>query len=268
MIQPLLLLFFKRTSGRTTQIGKSCINKRFTKDNLRTQAQIDDYFNRYYKQIVGIIFDGSPADCSDSAPSLSSLSDPGSLAGEEAQKKLVAAVTTYMASASIFEAQLGQMFRAAASPALSFEYDFNKPVNQPTTSTLKLVGSKSFGSKICGNKKNTDSSTAVNRFTGTINISGNLYNSAPSGVPGTGAFRDLQAGTELDTAFCTSTLNWVGSFLGNSTVGFTLLLPRPSESFYSQGNPRNTTAGYINCWNCVFHEQRICIKRSHQFCAA
>ena len=200
---------------------QSCINKRFTKTNLHTQAQIDDYFNRYYKQIVGIIFDGSPADCSDSAPSLSSLSDPGSLAGEEAQKKLVAAVTTYMASASIFEAQLGQMLRAAASPALSFEYDFNKPVNQPTTSTLKLVGSKSFGSKICGNKKNTDSSTAVNRFTGTINISGNLYNSAPSGVPGTGAFRDFQAGTELDTAFCTSTLNLVGSFLGNSTVGFT-----------------------------------------------
>jgi hypothetical protein len=106
-------------------------------------------------------------------------------------------------------------------PLLSFEYDFNKPVNQPTTSTLKLVGSKSFGSKICGNKKEKDSSTAVNRFTGTINIAGNLYNSAPSRVPGTGAFRDLQAGTELDTAFCTSTLNWVGSFLGNSTVSFT-----------------------------------------------
>ena len=50
----------------------------------------------------------------------SSLSGSGSLAGEEAQEKLVAAVTTYMASASIFEAQLGQMLRAAASPALIF----------------------------------------------------------------------------------------------------------------------------------------------------
>jgi hypothetical protein len=73
------------------------------------------------------------------------------------------------------------------------------------------------------NQKNTPSqdSVAVNRFTGTINVGGNFYNSTPSSVPGASAFRDLQAGTEMDLAFCTSAISIIGSFLGNSTLGLT-----------------------------------------------
>jgi hypothetical protein len=103
-------------------------------------------------------------------------------------------------------------------------------VSQPTTSTLKLIGSKSFGKNICqkasgagGKAKSSseDANTATNPYTVTLNVAGNLYNSAPSDVPGSGTFRDLQAGVDLDRAFCTSTAKWIGSFLGNSTVGLT-----------------------------------------------
>src|ERR1700723_2371362 len=214
---------------RNFDCWQTCILRRFTKDNLSNSAAAKSYFNKYYKQIVGILFNGDPPNCSDSAPEISTLPDPGTLAAEKPQKTLINAVDTYIASASIFEAQLGQMLRAAAAPALSFEYDFNKPLNQPTTSTIKLIGSESFGPKICGKKTPQDSSgsadsgakTAINRYTATLNVAGNFYNSTPSAVPGAGAFRDFQAGTEFDVGFCTTSKNWIASFLGNSTLGTT-----------------------------------------------
>jgi hypothetical protein len=207
---------------------KACIERQLTKDNLYKTSAANSYFNKYYKQIVGILFNGDAVDCSPSAPEVSSLPDPGKLAGETAQKTLISAVEKYMASASIFEAQLDKVLLGANAPALSFEYDFNKPVNQPTTSTLKLIGSKSFGPRICKKKPgalsdaaSTQKAAENQRFTGTLNVAGDFYNATPSGVPGAGAFRALQAGTEFDVAFCTSTVNWIGSFLGNSTLGLT-----------------------------------------------
>jgi len=209
---------------------QSCIEKQFTTQNLYTSDKSErakreeDYFDRYYLQIVGILFDGDQVDCSNNAK-LPVFAGPGRLAGQSPQSELIAATENYMAAASIFEAQLGPMLDAAAGTALSFEYDYNTPTNQPTTSTLKLIGSRSFGSKIvCSkSKSNTDASAsaAITRFTGTINLAGNLYNSDPSKVPGAGVFRAFQAGSELDTAFCTTKANWLESFFGNSTVGLT-----------------------------------------------
>lgn len=100
--------------------------------------------------------------------------------------------------------------------------EIHTPANQPTTSTVKLVGSKPFGPRICAAKgSGSVDSTATTRFTGTLNIGAGFYNSSQSAVPGAGVFRDTQAGAELDTAFCTSSKNWLASFFGNSTVGFT-----------------------------------------------
>jgi hypothetical protein len=161
-----------------------------------------------------------------------------------------------MAATSMFEAQLAQMVLAAAAPVLSFEYDYNTPVNQPTTSTAKLVFSKAGLQKRCASssKKTEDSGkkpddkntvdaaakpmatadskdkkpnpcanstdgSCINQLTGTLNAGGNFYNSAPSSVPGAGAFRDAQVGAELDYAVCTSSANPIWSFMANATFG-------------------------------------------------
>ena len=210
----------------------TCIEPIFTFEKLKSasDSEIDELFFRYYARIVGILFHDKSGTCSPtSRPDLVTSDDFVAPSLEDAtprQKMLINAFETYIAAASLFEAQLSQMLLAASAPVLSVEYDFNTPVNQPTTSTVKLVGSKAFGPKICAgkqDKKNTPSqdSVAVNRFTGTINVGGNFYNSTPSSVPGASAFRDLQAGTEMDLAFCTSAISIIGSFLGNSTLGLT-----------------------------------------------
>jgi len=215
-----------------------CVIKNFTRANLSAQtgekydkAKATSYFNKYYRQIVAILFDGTPADCSQNAPDVAAMPDPGKRIKDIPQTQLIERVTTYMASASIFESQLNQMLEAAASPALSFEYDFNKPISQPTTSTLKLIGSKGFGPTICnksqGKATNAETTSAdtdtagVKRFTATLNIAGSLYNSPPANVPGAGVFRAFQAGTELDTAICNQSKLWIASYLGNATIGLT-----------------------------------------------
>jgi hypothetical protein len=243
-----------REQYTTWQTG--CLAK-FTAANLDTDKKRHDYFARYYAQIVGILFKNppDPANCSsDNAsepPPVQTLTEiqPENL--QPYQKQLLAAFDNYLASLSIFEAQLDKAVAAAAKPILALEYDFNTPVNQPTTSTAKVILSKSGLPKKCPtpNKKNkspehtatsapnsagADPKTkkvdpcanstdggCINRLTGTLNAGGNFYNSTPSGVPGAGAFRDLQAGAEMNVAFCTSAINVIGSFLGNSTLGFT-----------------------------------------------
>jgi len=201
-------------------------NPSLTPTALSDKKRYGELVAKYYSQVVRVLFYNSTPDCSPSATPLKAEDATVPTTLTPWQQSIVKAAEDYMASMSRFGAQLDQMLRSAATPVLSFEYDINTPTNQPTTSTYKLVGNKAFGSKICTKnaktKKGSDSSTvAVNRFTETINIAGNLYNSAPTNVPGAGTFRDLQAGTETDIAFCTSTARVIGSFLGNSTLGLT-----------------------------------------------
>jgi hypothetical protein len=237
------------------QRWKSCIETRFTKEALQTPEARKELFAKYWAQIAGILLGSTHSvDCSASAPIIQSNDIPNPTSDRvtgknvvklpgtpptaspteltKAQNDLVDAINEYLAAISIFNSQADQLIRKAAS-ALSLEYDFNTPTNQPTTSTIKLVGSKGFGHKVCGNKTTTDKngkdkadisskgSVGINRLTETINIGGNFYNSAPSNVPGSGTFRDLQAGTETDIALCTSSTKFIGSFLGNSTLGLT-----------------------------------------------
>jgi hypothetical protein len=213
-------------AGRYGNWRKNCIdtNPLFAKDNLAGAdlKKRSDLFARYYSQVVRVLFYGSPESCSPGVATPLTSSDiaiPNALSAW--QKNLIDAIENYEASMSIFNAQLTKMLAAAAAPIVSLEYNFNTPLNQPTTSTIRLVGSKAFGPKICRENPSDPKSTTANLFTETMNVGGNFYNSTPSNVPGAGAFRDLQAGSETDVVFCTSSINVVGSFLGNSTLGFT-----------------------------------------------
>jgi hypothetical protein len=215
----------------------SCIQGRFTAGNLADKANRERLYAQYFAQIGAILFKNAPPACDSSAPVLSTV-DP--VLSEQApswpqwQKDIANAVNNYIADTSVFEAQ---MQKATSSPILSIEYDYNTQQNQPTTSTLKVIGSKPFGAKVCATRKSasaaasaksavkvgssSNDSSSTNRFTGTINAGASFYNSVPSSVPGASAFRDAQLGAELDTVFCTSTLSLIGSLLGNSTLGFT-----------------------------------------------
>jgi hypothetical protein len=208
-----------------------CLSK-FTAGNLDTVQKQNDYFARYYAQIVGILFKNPPdqAHCGEDGNEPAPVQKIPDLRPQDLQlyqKQLLTAFDDYIASLSIFEALLDKALLAAAKPAVALEYDFNSPVNQPTTSTAKLIVSKAFFQKRCpaanknvnkklleqapssaSGKSGTQPKTAkdtscasfssgggcINQLTLIFNGGGNFYNSPPSSVPGAGAFRDAQVG--------------------------------------------------------------------------
>jgi hypothetical protein len=136
---------------------------------------------------------------------------------------LINAVDEYIAPVGAFEAQTDNLEKSLA-PVLSFEYDYNTPVNQPTTSTAKLLLSYSRWKMTCssgGSSGDSSSPTTVDRFTATVNLGGNFYNSPPSSVPSAGAFRDAQAGSEFDLAMCPKIKQPILSYLSNATISLT-----------------------------------------------
>jgi hypothetical protein len=69
-----------------------------------------------------------------------------------------------------------------ASPIITFEYDDNRPVSQPSNSVFRLVLGKS-----------------INDWTFTANGTASIYNSAPStSIPGAGRLRDFQLASQVD----------------------------------------------------------------------
>jgi hypothetical protein len=246
------------TTWENYQAWQKCMKDEFLQrfEAAKTDTARNDLFVKYYGQIVGILFRGKGVTCPADNVALSDKDLIAPFPPSDEQAKLIKSFETYMAATSMFEAQLAQMVLAAAAPVLSFEYDYNTPVNQPTTSTAKLVFSKAGLQKRCASssKKTEDSGkkpddkntvdaaakpmatadskdkkpnpcanstdgSCINQLTGTLNAGGNFYNSAPSSVPGAGAFRDAQVGAELDYAVCTSSANPIWSFMANATFG-------------------------------------------------
>jgi hypothetical protein len=87
---------------------------------------------------------------------------------------------------SSYLASLNSFFEGLrAAPLLSLEYDYNSPANQPTNSTVRLIGQIS-----------------KNRFTGTLNAAGSFYNSTPSAsIPSASRVRDFQIAAEGSYGF-------------------------------------------------------------------
>jgi hypothetical protein len=72
-----------------------------------------------------------------------------------------------------------------SNPVLTFEYDENRPANQPTNSVFKLIYGQTFS-----------------RWTVTANGAASIYDTTPSAnIPGAGRLRDEQFGAELDRNF-------------------------------------------------------------------
>ena len=225
---------------------QSCVLQQFTRDHIATPAAQTSQFFKYWAQIVRILFDENrPAmncqpgalaltqhDIDEAAPTTAQrdkwrkqFADKNQQSADPinyARLQLIDAVDEYITAAQVFEAQTDQLIKSLA-PVLSFEYDYNTPVNQPTTSTAKLLLSYSWRKLKCSTGSSGDSSSAatVDRFTATINVGGNFYNSPPSSVPSAGAFRDAQAGSEFDVAICPDVKQPFLSYLTNATISVT-----------------------------------------------
>jgi len=105
-----------------------------------------------------------------------------------------------------------------ATPMLSLEYDYNRPANQPTNSTVRLIAQ-------------------INRkgLTGSLNAAGSFYNSTPSStIPGAGKVRDFQISGEA--AYNFNQLK-TSSFLGDSTFSLAYYYQDQTSPAILNGTP-------------------------------
>jgi hypothetical protein len=92
-------------------------------------------------------------------------------------------------SLDVYNRKMIDLRNSEKNPVLTFEYDWNRPQNQPTNSTLKVILSKNVLDK---SKQNTI-------WTLTANGAVSLYNAQPaSTIPDASHLRDAQAGAEVD----------------------------------------------------------------------
>jgi hypothetical protein len=180
-------------------------------------------FMKYYSQIVGVLLKGASVNCSDN-PSRPEQQSGTALTAPE--KKLLDDFQAYIASSELVQAAFDDAVnKAAAASVLSLEYDFNRPQNQPTNSTIKLVGSYSWPAPKA--KSNSAASpSAAPPWTLTYNAGTSLYNSNPvSTIPGASVLRDVQFGVEVDYNVASS--KWPGLLgkIGDTTA---------SASYYFQ----------------------------------
>ena len=106
-------------------------------------------------------------------------------------------VADYLQAIAPYAAQEDLVFEGTRKPTVSFEYDLNRPANQPSNSNFKLVGS--------WNK---------DPWTFTLNATASIYNSQPSSsIPSASRLRSLQIAAETD--YKVSKSIWV---LGNPTL--------------------------------------------------
>ncbi|MFZ0639841.1 MAG: hypothetical protein WA020_09450 [Candidatus Acidiferrales bacterium] len=96
------------------QQWQACIAEKFTRNAMNADSSRRVLFDKYYRQIVGILFDGDSVNCSETVGSFSILSNLGKLAQELPQKTLLRAVNTYVASSASF-VQAQSSYRGMAS---------------------------------------------------------------------------------------------------------------------------------------------------------
>jgi hypothetical protein len=194
---------------------------------LRSAARRDrvDAFNKYYAQIVGVLFRGATVDCSDNPSPNTAVVTAEAMNAQEL--KLYQYMQGYLAAAELTRANFdAAVLAAAAAPVLGFEYDLNTPQSQPTNSTFKLVGSVGWPTP----PATANSSNATAPWTLTYNFGVSIYNSTPaSTIPGASTLRDIQFGAEVDRNINSS--KWPGLLgkIGDTTASLTYYLQYQSS---------------------------------------
>jgi hypothetical protein len=206
-----------------------------------SQSERVDVFNKYYAQVVPVLFDGATVDCVDN-PSPTNLSSSQALTAD--QKELVSEVVASVAAADLIKEQFATAVHdAAAAPLLSVEYDYNTPQNQPTNSTVKLAGSKGWGKFTSASSSSNVPDAPAPLWMLTYNGGVSLYDSSPaSTISGASTLRDVQAGAQIDYNVPTSKLAGIWGKIGDSTASATYYFQyqsSPSILNVTPGSPLN-----------------------------
>jgi len=152
-----------------------------------------------------------------------------------ALKTFLQAVNLYMVSR---DAALAAARQQTAS-GVTIEYTYSRPANQPTLSNARLAYTLRPGTNASTGATGGDSAL-------TFNLAADFYNTAPAG---TGAFRDFQAGLQLDHHFGTNIGTLAGYYqyqnqpaaikigMGNLAPNTNIVLPGPAATLLApKGN--------------------------------
>jgi hypothetical protein len=162
-----------------------------TIDALRTASdgELDSVFLRQFNELHSVVVLHQAYHCDHNDPQIQA-----SVAGlppltAQAQPELFEKLGAVENSLSAYNDNLVRLRESEESPALTFEYDYNDPQNQPTNSVFKFIFSKNI----------LDHAKTNTIWTVTANGAFSIYNSEPaSSIPGASHFRDVQAGAEVD----------------------------------------------------------------------
>jgi hypothetical protein len=210
-----------------------CVTSQFMTATIAQRPQV---FQQYYAQIKQVL-EGMDVDCSPVATQAKGNPNPA----DASDQKVTAAFLDYVAKSELTQASFDEAVVSAESgkdnALVSFEYDIATPANQPTNSTYKLVGTKSWPEPSPGK----EAAGATAPWTATINVGASLYNSEPpSSVPNASILRDIQAGIEVDRIIASSKWPGILGKLGDSTASLTYYyqdLTSPSIIKVTPGTP-------------------------------
>jgi hypothetical protein len=163
------------------------------------------------------------------------LKNPDVKPDRDAMKKFLQAADIYLVAR---DAALATAKQETASGA-TLEYTYSRPTNQPRLSTVRFAYTLRPGTS--SGKTESGGDTTM-----TINLAADFYNSPP---PGTGSFRDFQAGLQFDHHFNTTVGTVAGYYqyqheasaiqigAGNLTPNSGIVLPGPAATLLApKGN--------------------------------
>jgi hypothetical protein len=147
----------------------------------------------YYGELHEILILGRPFACDQRDQSVTNevehdlgISKP---TAPQPEPSLVAAFGDIRNALRDYQLAISKLQRAIETPVLAFQYDWNRPQNQPTNSVFRLILSKNI----------LDAAKQNNVWTFTGNFAAAIYNSQPATtIPGADRLRDIQAGFEGD----------------------------------------------------------------------
>lgn len=161
--------------------------------NAATDSDLPTVFVQYFSQLYPILRLGKTFTCKQDDQQVETqvetevgLVKPSS---PQPERAVVEALSGVQAALEDYAVALASLRDSIKTPVLSFEYDWNRPQNQPSNSVFKLIFSKNV----------LDSTKQNNVWTFTANVVASIYNSGPSAtIPGASQLRDVQAGAEAD----------------------------------------------------------------------
>jgi len=223
---------------------------------LRSPAEIGEAIKNAledYVKIADILRLGEPLKSCHAAITLPPAGDLK--AARASDQQFIADLPAAIAALDQIQAQIdAAIIQTMTTPALSVEYDFSAPVNQPTYSIAKLAYSYTHqGAEPASKTACPASPTGAGKPAGTVacpswtltlNAGLSWYSATPaSSIPGSSLLRDLQVGIEWDQPIASSQWKAIGSLIGDTTLSATYYYQDQTSPSILKVTPGSPVAG-------------------------